>query len=219
MSCAAIAKVLLLDDDTIRTWHPLYQEDGIEGLASFGYEGSACRLSDEQQDKLTTWISETLPRTTREIGAWIKRECGIAYQGRSGLIALLHRLGMEHRKPKAVSRKLDPEKQAAFIKAYEDLLNRLADDEAVLFGDAVHPTHAVRLVGCWAPKDTKIAVPQPSGRQRLNIHGAIDLETGETRMLDVATVNAASTIILLTAIEAMYPSKRLIHLFADSRPG
>jgi len=27
---------------------------------------------------------------------------------------------MEHRKPKAVSRKLDPEKQAAFIKAYND---------------------------------------------------------------------------------------------------
>jgi hypothetical protein len=24
-------------------------------------------------------------------------ECSIAYQGRSGLVALLHRLGMEHR--------------------------------------------------------------------------------------------------------------------------
>ena len=68
MSCEAIAKVLLLDDDTIRTWHRLYEEDGIEGLASFGYEGSACRLSDEQQDQLKAWIAETLPRTTREVG-------------------------------------------------------------------------------------------------------------------------------------------------------
>ena len=42
--------LVLLDDDTIRTWHRLYEQDGIEGLASFGYEGSACRLSDEQQD-------------------------------------------------------------------------------------------------------------------------------------------------------------------------
>ena len=49
--------------------------------------------------------------------------------------------------------KLDPQKQAAFIEAYEDLLNRLEADEAVLFADAVHPTHAVRPVGCWAPKD------------------------------------------------------------------
>ena len=54
---------------------------------------------------------------------------------------------MEHRKPKAVSSKLDPEKQAAFIKAYENLLNQLGDDEAVLFGDAVHPTHAVLACG------------------------------------------------------------------------
>src|SRR4051794_13144839 len=216
MSCAAVAKVLLLDDDTIRTWHQLYEEEGIEGLASFGYEGSACRLSEVQQDRLKAWITETLPRTTREVGAWIETECGIVYQSRSGLIALLHRLEMEHRKPQAVSRKLDPDKQAAFIEAYEDLLNHLADDEAVLFGDAVHPTHAVRPVGCWAPRDLPIAVAQTSGRQRLNIHGALDLETGKTRMMEVATVNAASTIMLLMAIEAMYPSKRMIHLFLDN---
>jgi transposase len=216
MSFAVVAKVLLIDDDTVRTWYRLYEEDGIEGLASFGYEGSACRLSEEQQDKLKAWITETLPRSTRMIGAWIETECGIEYQGRSGLIALLHRLGMEHRKPKATSSKLDPEKQAAFIKAYENLLNHLADDEAVLFADAVHPTHAVRPVGCWGPKDTKIVVEQTSGRQRLNIHGAIDLETGQTRMLEVPAADAISTIMLLMAIEAMYPTKRLIHLYLDN---
>ena len=216
MSCEAIAEVLFLDDDTIRTWHRLYREEGIEGLAGFGHEGSACRLSDVQQDKLTAWITATLPRTTREVGGWIETECGITYESRSGLIALLHRLGMEHRKPKAVSSRLDPDRQAAFIKAYENLLNRLGDDEAVLFGDAVHPTHAVRPVGCWAPKDTPLAVPQTSGRQRLNVHGAIDLETGRTRMIEAVTVNAISTIMLLRAIEAMYPGKRLIHLFVDN---
>jgi transposase len=216
MSCEAIAKVLFVDDDTIRTWHRLYEEDGIEGLASFGYEGSACRLNDQQQDRLKAWITETLPRTTCAVGAWIEKECGIVYESRSGLIALLHRLGMEHRKPKAVSRKLDPETQVRFIQAYENLLNQLGDDEAVLFGDAVHPTHAVRPVGCWGPKDVTVAVSQSSGRQRLNIHGAIDLETGRTRMIEAATVNAISMIMLLRAIEAMYPTKRLIHLFVDN---
>ena len=116
MSCRDVARVLLLDDDTVRTWYRLYEDEGIEGLAGF----------------------------------------------------------------------------------------------------AVHPTHAVRPVGCWAPKDTPVAVPQTSGRQRLNIHGAIDLETGKTRMIEAATVNAISTITLLMAIEAMYPGKRLIHLFVDN---
>ena len=123
---------------------------------------------------------------------------------------------MEHRKPTAISRKLDPAKQAAFIKGYEALMNQLSADEAVVFVDAAHPTHAVRPVGCWAPKELPVAVEQSSGRDRLNIHGAIDLETGQTIMKDVLTVDALSTIMLLMAVEAMYPGMRLIHVFLDN---
>lgn len=216
MSCEAVARVLLLNDDTIRTWYRLYQEDGIEGLTSFNHAGGSCRLTAEQQDKLKTWISATLPRSTRQVGAWIMAEFGIEYETRSGLIALLHRLGMEHRKPKAISRKLDPAKQAAFIKGYEALLNQLSNDEAILFMDAAHPTHAARPVGCWAPKDVPVAIEQSSGRERLNIHGAVDLETGRTVMKDVLTVDALSTILVLTAIETLYPTMRLIHVYLDN---
>ena len=111
MSCQAVAKVLYLDDDTIRVWYRLYQEDGVEGLTSFEHEGRACMLPAAQRDRLKAWITETLPGSTREIGAWISRECGIEYQGRSGLVALLHRLGIEYRKPTTISRKLELAKQ------------------------------------------------------------------------------------------------------------
>ena len=216
ISCAVIAKMLLLDDDTVRTWYSLYQEDGIEGLASFGHEGGICRLNADQQGKLQAWIGTALPRTTREVGAWIAREYGIDYQTRSGLIALLHRLGMEHRKPTAISRKLNPAKQAAFIKSYGDLLNQMLDDETVIFADAAHPSHSVRPVGCWAPRQQIFAVEQSSGRDRLNIHGAIDLQAGQTIIKDVLTVDAVSTIMLLMAIEATFPAKRLLHVFVDN---
>jgi DDE superfamily endonuclease len=53
-------------------------------------------------------------------------------------------------------------------------------------------------------------------RDRLNVHGAIDLETGQTVMKDVLVVDAVSTIMLLMAIEAMYPGKRVIHVFLDN---
>ena len=43
------------------------------------------------------------------------------------------------------------EKQHAFIETYENVQNSLGPDEAVRFVDAVHPTHAARPVGCWAP--------------------------------------------------------------------
>jgi hypothetical protein len=145
-------------------------------------------LTSEQQDKLKAWISETLPRTTRGVGAWIELEFD----------------------------KLERAKQEAFIGFYEALMSRLSADEAVIFADAVHPTHAVQPVGCWAPREVPVAVEQSSGRDRLNIHGAIDLETGQTVMKDVLVVDAMSTIMLLMAIEAMYPGMRVIHIFLDN---
>jgi hypothetical protein len=65
MRCGDVAKVLFLNDDTIRTWYRLYQEDGFDGLVSFGYDGSVCRLSEMLQDQLKAWITETLEYSWR----------------------------------------------------------------------------------------------------------------------------------------------------------
>ena len=126
-SCENVARALLLDDDTIRGWHGLFVAEGLEGLARFEAGGSACQVSGEQQEKLKAWVAAALPRTTRQVGAWIEKEFGVVYEGRSGLIALLHRLGLEYHKPSIIPRKLDKEKQKAFIESYDNLLNSLAD--------------------------------------------------------------------------------------------
>ena len=215
-SCQEVAEALLLNDDTIRGWFKLFEQRGIEGLTSFDMGGSTGFLSAAQEDALKAFVSSTLPRSTRQVGAWIEQEFGLAYESRSGLLALLHRLGLEYHKPNVIPRKLNEDKQKAFIESYDKLLNSLGDDEAVLFADAVHPTHAARPVGCWAPKQQKLAIEQTSGRERINIHGAINLETGETRMIEVVTVDAASTINLLASIEALYPMLALIHVFLDN---
>ena len=216
LSCERVAKVLFLDDDTIRKWHDLFIEDGLEGLTRFEAGGGTSFLSAAQQEALKTFVAAKLPRSTRQIGGFIAREFGVVYESRSGLVAMLHRLGLEYHKPEIIGRRLDKAKQQAFIEAYEKLLNSLGPDEAVLFCDAVHPTHAARPAGCWAPRDRTLAIEQTSGRQRLNIHGAIDLETGQTRIIEVETVDAASTIRLLASIEALYPMLALIHVFLDN---
>ena len=121
---------------------------------------------------------------------------------------MLHRLGFDYRKPEAMPRGLDDAKQQAFIDEYENLLNTMGVDEAVAFVDAVHPTHQVRPAGCWARKDVALAVEQTTGRDRLNIHGAIDLETGQTQILAVEKVNALSFIKLLGEIEGTHTAMR-----------
>jgi transposase len=215
-SCEKVAGALYLDDDTIRHWRGLFETTGVSGLLRFESGGSVGFLKEAQESQLKVWIVQTLPRSTRVVGAYILKEFGVAYESRAGLIKLLHRLGLEYQKPEVIGRKLDVAKQKAFIEAYENLLKSLAPDEAVLFVDAVHPTHATRPVGCWTVKQDNLAIEQTSGRQRLNIHGAVDLETGQTRMIEAETIDALSTIRLLQSIEAIYPAMALIHVFLDN---
>jgi transposase len=141
-SCTAVAEALLMDDDTIRSWHKIYSEDGLFGLVVFGHSGSQSFLTRDQEAALMVWVRSSLPRSVNEIGAWIARNFALDYS-RSGLIALLHRLKISHRKADLVSLKLDPVKQQAFIEDYDQLLNGLAPDETVVFVDAVHPAHQV----------------------------------------------------------------------------
>ena len=217
LSCEQVAQVLLLDDDTIRRWHGAFAEGGRKALMRFEAGGSACILSDAQQEKLVAWVRAVSPCSTREIGAWIAAEFGVEYDSRSGLVALLHRLGLEYRKPEVIPRHLDEHKQRAFIKFYGKLMNSLSPDEAVVFVDAVDPTHAARAARCWAAKDEKLAIEQTTGRQRLNIHGALDLETGQTKMIEAEAIDAASTIKLLASLEALYSTTALIHVFSTMR--
>jgi hypothetical protein len=49
-----------------------------------------------------------------------------------------------------------------------------------------------------------------------HLHGAIDPQTGLTGMLEVASVDEISTILLLMVIAAAYPHTRLIHVFLDN---
>ena len=67
-------------------------------------------------------------------------EFNIGYS-HSGCIKLLARLGFGYRRPKALPRVADVEKQAAFIAFSENFLNNLPVDGAVYFSDAVHPDY------------------------------------------------------------------------------
>ena len=159
-SCAKVASALLLDDDTVRGWYRAYESNGLNGISSFGHEGSACRLAEDQQRALKDWITARLPRSTKVIGAWIEKNFALSYS-RPGLIALLHRLGFDYRKPREAPRHLNEAKQKTFIAGYEKLLNTMDMDEAVVFVDAVHPTHQVHAAGCWHRRVLRLRSNRP----------------------------------------------------------
>ena len=154
---------------------------------------------------------------TRPIIAWMKAGFGVHYS-HSGCLKLLHRLGFEYQKPKALPRVADDVAQQQFIDMYEKLLNTLPADEAVYFADAVHPEYQVRPAYGWIKKGANTAVKTSSGRQRVNIHGAICLENFDTPFVEVTKVNGDSSVALLAKIEAQNPSKSTIHVIWGNAP-
>src|SRR5208337_172607 len=214
-SYAEVAEALFLDDSTIRIWLKEFQEGGVEAIVLFDLKGGTGRLSPLQIDELRAWATETLPTSTTEIGQFILDRFGFDY-GRSGLIKLMNRIGFDWKKPESVPGKIDVETQQKFIDAHEDLRNSLGPDETVVYVDAVHPTHQAKPAGRWLPRGQRCALPATSGRDRLNLHGAIDLETGQTRIMDVQTVDAASTIALFEALERANSTMSRIHVFLDN---
>lgn len=214
-SCEEVAEALCIDDDTVRTWRNQYESSGMDGLGSFDVGGSARELDEGKIEALGEWIDETVPTSTRQIGAWLRQRFGTSYT-RSGLVKLLAGIGFVFHKPQVVPRTIDAEAQRRFIAEYEALLNGLRPDEAVMFIDAVHPAHQSRPAGCWTRKaGPVVAVAANSGRDNINVHGAIDLSTGATVMLDELRIDATTTIRLLDRIEQRNPDKRRIVVFAD----
>ena len=214
-SCVEIAQVLYLDDDTVRGWHKQYLSEGWDAVAYDGWKGGQSRLSVGQEAALCVWLEEHFCRSTVEIRAYVAAQFDLEYS-HSGCVKLLARLGFEYRKPKALPRVADVVKQAEFIAMYENMLNSLADDEAVYFADAVHPEYQSKPAFGWVKKGTNPTLKTTSGRARVNIHGALNLETFDTPFVAPITVDGVSAVQLLAKIEARNQDKRIIHVIWDN---
>ena len=105
-----VAKVLLIDDSTVRVWFKEFQEGGVEALVLFDLKGGTGRLSPFQIDELRAWATQVLPTSTTEIGQFILERFGFDY-GRSGLIKLMNRIGFDWRKPESVPDRIGVETQ------------------------------------------------------------------------------------------------------------
>ena len=214
-SCSQIARFLYLDDDTVRGWYKVYRRDGWEALALDGWQGGQSRMTAAQEAALCAWLEGKFCRSTAAVMAHIRGEFGLHYS-HSGCIKLLARLGFEYRKPKALPRVATPEQQEAFMALYERLMTTLGADEAVYFADAVHPEYQTKPAFGWVRKGSSPAVRTTAGRGRVNIHGALNLETFDVPFVEPTTVDGTSAVQLLAKIEARNPDKRLIHVIWDN---
>jgi hypothetical protein len=108
---------------------------------------------------------------------------------------------------------------------YENMLNSLANDEAVYFApsrrfqantcqamDAVHPEYQSEPAFGWVKKNTNPKLKTTAGRARVNINCALNLEIFDTPFVTPITVDGVSAVQFLATIEDRSQDKRIIHV-------
>jgi transposase len=210
-----VADALLIDANTVRTHFRRYRQGGLPGLLQVAYHGSDCELTEGELAVLDAHLQTHLYLSAKDVAAWVEERFEVSYTV-SGMTALLHRLGFVYKKPKLVPGKADRQAQEEFLAEYEQLKQNKGENDVILFMDAVHPQHNPVLGYGWIKRGEDYAVPSNTGRRRLNINGAVDLERLEPVVRYDDTIDAASTIALFDQILLAYAYATAIYIICDN---
>ena len=191
-----ICQILDIGRTVLTEWRRAFSAEGVAFFGLKDYSQREGHLTVAQEEALKKHFTEHPPLKTDSICAYILAEYGQSYSA-SGAAKLIKRLGFVYKKPIALATQADEEAQQAFKDWYNALLNSLLPGEKVLFSDAVHPEYQSRPAHGWFPKSQKTAIKTISGRKRVNIQGALDLEELELTRVQGETINAETTLQLL----------------------
>ena len=211
-----IAETLGIGLGTIGNCKHKYQSDGLYSYLDKHYVPYLGKLTDAQLARLDEEVSQNLYATIGEVVLYIHRAFGIAYCERA-VCAILQKLDFVCKKTNNVPCKADPVEQEAFLGEMVPFLAEIEPDEAVYFLDGVHPQHNTRATYAWIKRGEQKNIPANSGRQRVNISGAMNAHRPEEVIIhESERINAQATIALCEKILLKSPGKRAIYLFCDN---
>ena len=199
-----IAEILMLDETTIRRYEKKYKESGIDGLLEDHYHGSPGYLTNQQEIELTHHLKTNLHQTAKEVAAYINRTYEVCLSV-EGTTYLLHRLGFVYKKTKIVPGKMSPGLQRCFKQLYSLIKEMKQREDKFYFLDGTHPVHNNRACYGWIYKGEVKTSPGNTGRKRLNLNGALNLEDMEITVLEENTIDTKAMIRLFTELERKQP--------------
>lgn len=215
MSYTEIARILLLDDSTVRDYEEQYRSGGLDELLLDGYRGGTAKLTAEQEQKLEAHLEEHLYSTAAEICEHVKETYAILYTV-DGMRHLLKRLKFVFKKTKLVPGKADGEKQRAFLEQYEKMKAEKGREDEICFLDGVHPQHNSKPANGWIKKGKEKRLLSNTGRERININGALNPRNHDVIFRDDKSINAESTMKLFDQLQAHYANAPNIFCIADN---
>jgi transposase len=212
-----VAEILLLDEETVRNIRKKYEKRQFysDWLAN-SYKGYEGKLTKEQEAEIDQYVRTETITDCRRIVNFIKQRYNKNFTI-TGVTKLLHRLGFVYKQVVLIPGKLNEEKQKVFVENYEELKQKKPNDEVILFGDGVHPTHNIHKTKAWVKKGEDKQIKTNTGRGRLNINGVLDTESLEVTVHYSETINAKEVIIFFNKLQEKYKGKKIKIIVDNAR--
>jgi len=224
MSKEEIKEILLLDLQTIRRYINEFKQYGMDSIdfedGRKGRSGNKKRITAEEEEQVREFVKTNLIEESKEVQEYIKEKFKIEYK-ESTITKLLHDLGFSYKKVVTIPQKANTiestQKQLEFEERYKKLKEELKEEEQILFLDGVHPTHNTKAGFAWIEKGEEKLIETNSGRDRVNLNGAYNIETAEVIATPSERINSNSTIELFDTILDNYrDTDANLYLFADN---
>jgi transposase len=210
-----VAEALFLDDETIRNYLKRYKTGKLNALLDDNYKGYSGKLSKSEICQLDKHLNKNTYLRTQDIVYYVTKQLNVEYCI-SGMTDLLHRLNYAYKKPKLVPGKPDEDAQEEFVESYKELKKTKGANDPVYFMDGTHPQHNSVAAYGWIKKGKVKELKSNTGRQRLNINGAFNIDELRTVVDYGDSINAQSTISLLKKIESKHPEAEVIYTICDN---
>ncbi len=204
-----VAKILLVDDDTVRRHIQEYLT--CEKLKN-NNKGSESKLNKQQTVELISYLQNNTFMNVKPIIKHVKDKYGIKYS-KSGMTTWLNEHGFSYKKPHPVPAKFNNQKQEEFVK----LLHALRDEgDPLYFLDATHPEHQSKLDYGWIYKGNNKAIPTTATQKRIHIFGALSYPSNELVFIEDTSINSQSVIAILEKLKFKHKHGAIINCVLDN---
>lgn len=213
LSSQNIAKLLGVSKKTIDRWYAKYKIGGKEELLARHYVHPSSELI-QRKDTILPILQSKLLLSIASVQDILTKEFHINRQP-TAIRNFLHQCGFKYRKLGHVPGKSNPEEQEEWLeKVLAPVMEKCKNGKGkLLFSDAAHFVLGAFVTNSWSCE--RKYIKSNTGRNRINVLGAVDAYTKEvTTLINTTYINVEVVKVFLQSLHDKYQQK--IYIVMDN---
>lgn len=212
-----IASVLLMKEDTVRSWLHAFEHERITSIfPAYSGNTNASKLTPEQREEIKKTLAKPpskqgLPGTfwsVQKLKSYLKAAYGVVYESERSYHHLFALERYSYKLPDALDKRRDDALVTRRMQEIRREIARLHDHE-IFAADESSIVWETELRRAWLKKGEKTILKVNRTKQRQNYFGALNIRSHRHHLIPLVWQNTETMIGALRALTKKYPGKKL----------